>query len=297
MKSNLPKRILVPIDFSQTSLLAIHHATIITRLSKADLYLLHVVEVPDSGYLNEPLFRPKNIGEMEEACLSQLNIMAKKLTREHNITIKVICSNGRPANEIVETVKSKKIDLVIMGTHGAHGFNEFIVGSNAHKTVTICPCPVLTVQTQSKKLGFSEIVLPIDDSLYSRTKVEETIMLAKLFAAKIHILGLLNKAEGTNPKEFNIKMDSVEKAVKKAGLPYVKKVMKGDNLAITAMRYSKKVKADLISILTNHESRLSGIFLNGFAKQIVNHSTIPVLSIRSLEGIYDSVSLAGSNSI
>ncbi len=297
MKTTQPKKILVPTDFSKTSLLAIEHAAFITRLSKADLYLIHVVEVPDSGYIYKPLVTVDDINLMEAEGLKQLDIMAKQLSRKHSITVKTICKNGRPAYEIVETVKSKKIDLVIMGTHGAHGFDEFFVGSNAHKVVTICPCPVISVQEKAKKVGFTNIVLPIDNSLYSRAKVDLTIMLAKMFAARVHILGLLNKGEGTNPKEFKIKMDSVEKAVKKAGLPYIRKVVKGDNLAITAMRYSKKVRADLISILTNHESSLSGIFLNGFAKQIVNHSVIPVISMRPLEGIYDSVSLSGSNSI
>jgi nucleotide-binding universal stress UspA family protein len=295
MKTNQPKKILVPTDFSKTGLLALEHAAIITRLSKGDLYLLHVVEVPDSGYIYQPLVTVKDIKEREAESLSRLNKMAKELSRKHNITVKTLCTNGRPSYEIVEAVKNKKIDLVIMGTHGVHGFNEFFVGSNAHKTVTICPCPVITVQTKAKKLGFSNIVLPIDNSFYSRAKVDLTIMIAKMFAAKIHILGLIHKDD--NLQEFNIKLDSVEKAVKKAGLVYVKKTLKGENLAVTAMRYSKKIKADLISILTNHESSLNGIFLNGFAKQIVNHSSVPVISIRPLEGIYDSVSLAGSNSI
>jgi nucleotide-binding universal stress UspA family protein len=297
MKPKQPKRILIPTDFSKTSLLAVEHAAMITRLSKADLYLLHTVETPDPGYIFHPVPTSEDIEMMEKECLAQLNKMARELSRKYEITVKTVCKNGRPAYEIVETVKNKAIDLVIMGTHGAHGFNEFFIGSNAHKTVTICPCPVITVQEKAKKLGFNTIVLPIDDSFYSRAKVDLTIMIAKLFAAKVHILGLIKNGDDTDPQEFNIKMDSVEKAIKKAGLSYQKKIIKGENLAIAAMRYSKKVKADLISVLTNHESRLNGIFLNGFSKQIVNHSKIPVVSIRPLEGFYDSVSLAGSNSI
>lgn len=297
MKTNQPKRILVPTDFSKTGMLAIEHAAMITRLSKADLYLLHVVEVPDSGYVYQPLITRKDVEIMEIESVDLLNKLASQLSREHHITVKIICRNGRPANEIVETVKTKKIDLVVMGTHGAHGFNEFFVGSNAHKTVTICPCPVITIQAKAKKLGFTNIVLPIDDSFYSRAKVDLTIMLAKMFSAKIHVLGLLDTKGDTDPKEFDVKLASVEKALKKAGVTYTKKIIKDQNLAVAAMHYAKKVKADLISVLTNHESNLNGIYLNGFAKQIVNHSRIPVISIRPLEGIYDSVSLAGSNSI
>jgi nucleotide-binding universal stress UspA family protein len=297
MKTKQPKRVLVPTDFSETGQLAIQHAAMITRLCKADLYLLHVVETPEAGFIYKPLVTIAQIRKMRSELLGKLDALAKKIAKEHFITVKVLCQEGRPANEIVNTVKSKKIDLVVMGTHGVHGLNEFLVGSNAHKTVTISPCPVITVQTQAKKLGFSKIVLPIDDSLYSRTKVDFTIMLAKTFAAKIHILGLVYKNGHTNLREFKIKLASVEKAIKEAGLVYKLEVIKGNNLARTAMRYANRIKADLISVLTNHESDMNGIFLNGFAKQIVNHSKTPVVSLRPLEGIYDSVSLAGSNSI
>ena len=44
--------------------------------------------------------------------------------------------------EIEIAVTNYQIDVVIMGTHGASGFNEFFIGSNAHKTIKKCSCPV-----------------------------------------------------------------------------------------------------------------------------------------------------------
>jgi nucleotide-binding universal stress UspA family protein len=57
----------------------------------------------------------------------------------------------------------------------------------------------------------------------------------------------------------------------------------GTNIAVEAMNYSDKIGADLIVIMTDHESHLTGIFLGMFAKQIVNHSKIPVMSIKPVE--------------
>ena len=95
-----------------------------------------------------------------------------------------------------------------MGTHGANGIGEFFIGSNAHKTVTLAPCPVITVQGNSKKLGFRKIILPIDDSIHSRQKVNYAITIAKKYAAKIDILGLIEKGEGTDKNKFEIKIKS-----------------------------------------------------------------------------------------
>lgn len=296
MKTFQIKNILIPTDFSETGLLAVEYAAFMARLCKADLYLLHVIEPSDSTFqIYNPSIQKTNPWEAEKMVEKHFSELSIKLKKEYGVKIKSICSLGKTPAEVVAKVKEFDIDMVVMGTHGASGFDEFFIGSNAHKIVTLCPCPVITVQTHAKKIGFTKIILPVDDSLHSRQKVDNTITLAKKYGAKVHILGLLNKSRDTDPKKFKIKLDSVEKAIKKAGLPYECKIVKGNNLAIAAMKYSKKVKADLVVVLTDHESNLNGMFLGAFAKQIVNHSKVPVMSIRPAEGIYDSVSLAGAN--
>jgi nucleotide-binding universal stress UspA family protein len=294
MKTFQVKRILIPTDFSKTSLLALEHAAFMARLFKADIYLFHALEMSETVYtIYNPAVMDEEFKEAEKIAKKLLNDLAVKLKKEYGVSIKTLFTTGRAYTEIVEAVKEHAIDLVVMGTHGAKGFNEFFIGSNSHKTVTVCPCPVITVQTHAKKLGFTNIVLPIDDSMHSREKVNYAITIAKKYAAKIHVLGLQN--ENTDPNKFKIKLESVEKVIKKANLPYEIKSVKGDNAASTAMKYSKKVKADLIVVLTDHESRLTGMFLGAFAKQIVNHSPIPVMSIRPTEGNYESVSLSAAS--
>jgi nucleotide-binding universal stress UspA family protein len=299
MKQLQLKKILIPTDFSKTGLLAVEHAAFMARICKANLYLLHAIEISETTFgIYDPAIVVPDFSEVDKIAAVQLNELAANLRKQYGIVIKTICTRGKAAYEIVNAVKEHKIDIVVMGTHGAHGFNEYFVGSNAHKTVTICPCPVITVQTSAKKLGFTDIVLPIDDNFDSRQKVDATISLAKKYASKIHVLGLQEKGEGPSEKTFKIKLDSVEKAIQKSGLAYDIKTVKGDNLALAALKYSRKVKADLIVVLTGLESQLTVMFLGTFAKQIVNHSKIPIMSIRPSDlGLYDSVSLAGSNSI
>jgi nucleotide-binding universal stress UspA family protein len=296
MKSLQIKKILVPVDFSETGLLALEHATFMARLHKADLFLFHTLEMSETMFnIYNPIVVVRDIKDVEEIILKELGEYASKIKKEHSLKVKLICARGRVSTEIITAVKENDIDLVIMGTHGVSGFNELFIGSNAYKTVAMCPCPVITVQTHAKKVGFTSIVVPIDDSFSSRQKVYPAIALAKKYAATIHILGLVDKSGSTDLKKFQIKMDSVEKAVKKSGLAYSCKIVKGDNLAVAALKYSKKTKADLIIVLTDHESNLKARFLGAFAKQIVNHSKIPVMSIRPDEGIYESVSLAAAN--
>lgn len=293
MKQLQIKNILIPTDFSKIGFLAVEHAVFMARLSKANLYLLHAIELSETTFgIYNPAIEKPDLFEVGKIANKKLNELAASLRKEYGITVKTICKRGKAVNAVVSAVKENKIDIVVMGTHGASGFNEYFIGSNAHKTVMLCPCPVITVQTPSKKLGFTNIVLPIDNKFYSRQKVNSAISLAKKYAAKIHILGLMDK--GIDPEKFKVKINSVEKAIKKEDLAYVTKLVRGDSLSIAAMQYSKKVKADLIVILTCEESYSSGILFGVLAKQIVNHSKIPVMSIRPLDlGVYEFGSLPG----
>lgn len=294
MKRFQVKRILIPTDFSETSLLAVEHAAFMARLFKADLYLFHALDASETVYtIYNPAIIDEEFKVAEKVAKKLLKDLAQRLKTKYGIPIRTVFTTGHAYAEIVEAVREYGIDVVVMGTHGAKGFNEYFMGSNSHKTVTVCPCPVITVQSHAKKLGFTKIVLPIDDSTHSRQKVDYAIELAKKYASKLYVLGLMN--DNTEVPKFKIKMDAVEKLIKKAKLPYAVKLVKDDNTAAASLDHAKKVKADLIVVLTGHESRLTGMFLGAFAKQIVNHSRIPVMSIRPSEGNYESVSLAAAS--
>lgn len=283
------KRILIPTDFSETGLLALEHATFMARLFKAHLYLLHVVEAFEYTYsIYEPEVMVRDTEEVHEVVSEKLKKLAERISKEQGVHVSTLIGSGRPAAGISETVRENDIDLVIMGTHGANGFEEYFIGSNAHKVVNMAPCPILTVQTHAKKIGFKNIVMPIDNTLHSRQKVNNVIELASMYGSKVHILGLLNSDEEIDEKKFNIKLDSVENVIKKVGVPYVRKLKKGKNIAMEAMNYSDEVKADLIVIMTDHESNLTGRFMGALSKQIVNHSKVPVMSIKPIEGYHEA---------
>jgi len=298
MKNHFINKILIPIDFSETGLVALEHGVYMARIFKADLYLLYVIELMEFPFNDEGsslLIKNDDDDELEKVVAKKFEEITKKIIEKNNIRITSVIEKGRLINKIAEAVKDNMIDLIVMGTHGVKGFSEYFIGSNAHKTIAICPCPVITIQTHAKQIGFANIVMPIDDSVHSRQKVDTVIELALHYGATIHILGLINVDEDINEKKFNIKIDTVESVVKKAQLNYVKKIVKGKNIAVEAMKYSQEINANLIVIMTDHESNLTGMFLGGFAKQIVNHSRIPVMSIKPTEGNFESLNLSASS--
>lgn len=275
------ERILIPTDFSETAQLAVAHGVYMAQLFNAKIFLLHVIESNVyAGVPGEPVFLIEVNTNMEESPEEKLYQEADDIVKKYNIELSTLAASGKVDRGIAEAVEKNDIDIIIMGTHGTKGFEEFLVGSNTNRVVNLVPCPVISIQKFTKKIGFSTIIMPIDNDLHSRQKVNNVISLAQAYKSTVHILGLLETDDESDERKFEIKLDTVEHALKHASIPYSRKLVRAHNLASEAMKYSEEENGDLIVTMTGHESTLSGIFLGAFAKQIVNHSKIPVMSIQ-----------------
>lgn len=135
------KHILVPTDFSEPSGRALTMALELARSFDAQLSLLHVWSVPNTGYA-EALSWP--IDAMEAAARRALD-EALASTRKLYAKTDAVLREGNEWKQVLEAVDNLGIDLVVMGTHGRRGLPRLVLGSVAEKVVRTCPVPVLTV--------------------------------------------------------------------------------------------------------------------------------------------------------
>ena len=282
MKTHEIKRILVPVDFGDKSKIALSEAVNLAGILSAELHLIHVIEYKEHLFLVEqesqvllPTFE-----EREAQVEKRMNKIREDIEKTNRINAKVFITDGHIYSEIIDYAEKKKINLIVMGTHGASGYKEYFIGSNAQRVVTLSEIPVLTIQKLNHHLGFKNILIPIDNSLHSRQKINLAIVFAEIFQAHIHLIGLPESETTLELNKFKIKLKSVEDIIESDGLSYTTTIVHGNSLAKAAIDYSKQHSCDLIVINTGHESKITGIFLGAFAQQIVNHSDIPVLSIK-----------------
>lgn len=294
MKSFKIEKILLPVDFSETAMIAIEHAAFTAQVFKAELVLLHVVEKHWEKFsIVAPELRVDAPSDLINAIEKRLEDTASNIRAKYGVKSTCITADGNIFSEIISVAKEHNVDLLVMGTHGTSGIVEFFVGSNTYKVVTEAVCPVISVRAHAKKVGFQEIVLPIDDSMHSRQKVNHAIVMAKHFAAKIHILGLADSDDQSELKKFDIKLNQVADLLKKSDIPFSCKTINGGNQSKNTYDYAKSINADLIIIMTDQEEAITGRLLGTYAQQIINHSKIPVMSIRPEEGYVEFPSLSG----
>ena len=142
------KRILVPIDFSSSSLRALEVAVDFAEPFDSELLLLFVTEpivyvVPDyagaqSAALAEALDQQQRVARAELARLEQRYAA-------RGITLHALLQTGRAAQTSVETAAKRQVDLIVMATHGRTGVSRLMMGSVAERVVRSAPCPVLTM--------------------------------------------------------------------------------------------------------------------------------------------------------
>jgi nucleotide-binding universal stress UspA family protein len=273
------KQIIVAIDFSKTSMNALAYGIHIANKAKADVHMVWV----DNTTSEEVVFEGFAHEERNEkvALLKELQEKYSKSLKGGKLDYKT--RKGKVYIEIAQQAKSVSADLIITGTHGVSGYEKFWIGSNAYRIVTSAPCPVITLRHDFKISNIGKIVIPIDSSQETRQKIPAAVQIAQLYNSEIHILSLYS----TTLKSVHKRVDSYARHVadycNERKIRYVAVNKESENITRTTIDYAEAVGADLIAIMTEQETTTANIFLGPYAQQMVNHSPVPVLSMRAKE--------------
>ena len=146
------ERILVPTDFSDTSLKALDLGTRFANFLKADLDLIHVVDWPaitllSTVYPGYPLFSVKDTQPDNTRVEKTLNELLVRKELIGNIRTSSLI--GDPADEILLYAKKEKMDFIVMGTHGKKGLERVLLGSTTSAVIAKSTIPVLTISDPS----------------------------------------------------------------------------------------------------------------------------------------------------
>lgn len=273
-------KIIAATDFSDCSINAFLHALSIAQTCKCDLELL---------WVGKPAAQKDKFIDAEEDASKEAKQKLEEMVAKYQpelpdskITYKV--RKGKVFREVAAEAKAQKASLVVAGTHGSSGFEEFWAGSNANRIVSSCECPVITIRGGINiKKPLHRIVLPIDSTLETRQKATFTGFLAQKHDAEIHILKLYTSKIKAVRRDVDLYASQVSQHFDKEKVRYIVASREAENLSDVMIDYAKEVNANLISIMTDQESSTMNIWMGPYAQQTVNHSPIPVLSIHSRE--------------
>ncbi|MBN2469003.1 MAG: universal stress protein [Deltaproteobacteria bacterium] len=146
------KRVLFPVDFTENSSRILPYALTVSAKFGATIYLLHVVE--DFSKWTGGFYIPGvSIDLYRKEALSAAEKTIEKTSEQLHgyLQFKKKIVFGDPIQEILKTIESEAIDLVVMGTHGRKGLEHVVFGSVAENVVKKSPAPVLTINPYKTK--------------------------------------------------------------------------------------------------------------------------------------------------
>jgi nucleotide-binding universal stress UspA family protein len=141
------RRVLHATDFSKASARALQEAVDLAKQNTAELLVAHVI-VPMT-YAPGDFEGPELYARLEEAVRKDAKTSMAKLVQKlqkAKVNVKSLLLNGIAHEQIAKAAKSKKADIIVIGTHGRTGLSKLFLGSVAGRVVSTADCPVLTVR-------------------------------------------------------------------------------------------------------------------------------------------------------
>ncbi len=272
-------KVLFPLDFEDTSLKAHPTAEYLAKVYDAEIFLINVLEPPAAA--------ARLFSSFDEAdARKKTNLAMDKFIKDHgdaSIVYNKIIKVGKPWKCIIEAATELSANIIIMGTHGASGLGEIFAGTNAARVISTAPCPVITLQQQGKTPGYSKILLPIDLSRETGEKLELGVEFAQNFSADLMVVSILKGKSERDKERLQSRMAKAVAFIKKHNVKVESTMLvaKGD-VSKVVLDYASEVGVDLIMIMTQQEENggLRTTFLGTDSAHVVNHSKIPVLSIK-----------------
>jgi nucleotide-binding universal stress UspA family protein len=266
------KKILVPCDFSKPAINAFRLALDVAQQSKGIVHLLHVIELP---ILHDTLLMP--VLNFEEQLLKELKEKAesrfKKIIEKYNSANTKIVSDvrfGAVSRMLLDYANENRVDVILMGSHGATGLREVFVGSNAEKIVRQSPVPVIVLKNYFKG-SIKNIVFPNTlETEHQEDLLMKVKALQNFFKAKLHIVWINTPINFTSDKHTYQRMETFAKRFMLKD--YTIHIFNHVDEEQGILDFTRRISGDMIAIGTHGRKGLSHLINGSLAEDLANHS-------------------------
>lgn len=261
------KTILIPVDFSKQSLIAIRQTYNLAKFVHAKLVLMHA----------DPNSNTDHQKELEQ--------LAEDVKKESGLEVEFFNFKG----DVYELTDKKAVELdsslIVVGLDTQVRFRSFFGGGGmtVSKFIKNAPCPVITIRSADNRNDCKNIIMPIDTSAESREKVGTVVQLAKFYGATIRIVSVFHPSDENYENELLPYLNQVKKYIKDKGVACTNKSIPSKHVAEAIVEYANKAEGDLIVQMNKKDLSLGEMFGGATSEKIVEISNIPVMSINPMK--------------
>lgn len=275
------KRIIVPVDFSEHSEYALETAANLATKYGSELIVIHMLELSNAiitaageAFNEEAMFYLKLAEQKFDAFLNKSFL--------ENVKVTPIVKHFKVFSELNDVAKELDADLIVMGSHGASGVKEVLVGSNTEKVVRHADIPVLVIKHNPILLDFENGVFASDFSEEAITPFINAKAVFEKLGAKMHLV-YVNSPDGNFKSSTEIDK-CISSFLKKAegDLKSLSDVNIVSDYSIEKgiLNFANVIGADIIAVATHGRKGLAHFFEGSISEDLANHSTLPVMTFK-----------------
>lgn len=274
------KRILVSTDFSPCATNALDFALQSAKILKAELTLLHVFDV--TGYIY-----PDTVGadiEYRQSMLDEVNdrlsVLKNKVKMEEDFTVFTTVYEGNVTEGILQTIDDLDSDFIVMGTLGASGLKEKLIGSETATIIGKSKVPVLAIPGEYQWKKPEEILLATNYFEDEPIILDFLFELAYLFSANMNaVVFTSNEDKAVVIVEHTQNAFDYERMFRERYKveKFTVKELLGEEFEETLEEYIDQNKIDILAMVTHKRTFLNRLFHPSMTKRMSYHTKIPLL--------------------
>lgn len=274
------KKILVPTDFSGDADNALRFALEISKRMNAAVVLHHSYVLP--VYASDlPLAMPSD-AELEKTSMDGLSAVIDRFSTQYpEAKFELSVTEGYAEDQIPEAAKQTGADMVVMGTKGASGLREALIGTITAAVLDSVDAPVLTIPHDATWKRFERFVYATNYEEGDFQHVQSFIEFARLFKAEVVILHV---SQGEEMRVYEV--DAIERfkerlveETKYGRITF--QVMGKSDVYEGLNAFVEQYGADLLAMTIRKRSFTEKLFQRSVTKRMAYHTHLPLMSYRS----------------
>ena len=272
------KKILVPTDFSKHAEYALKAAAQIAKKNGGEICLLHMLELPHQA--GDAMGSGSDIPEIMIFKNAAINKLEDLMDHEclEGIKVSEIIQFELAFDGILKISEKNNIDLIVMGSHGANGFKEMFIGSNAEKVVRNSDAPVLIIKKDVGEFEVKKFVFASDFTDEIKKPFAKVVDFANKFGAELE-LAMINTPSTFKPT--HVAEEIMKNFVSGFNInKYTINIYNDVNVENGILHFADQIDADLIGVSTHGRKGLSHFFNGSISEDLVNHALRPVVTFK-----------------
>lgn len=266
MPSGLIYSVLVPVDFTQQSVWALHAAAIFARKNHGIIHLLHIVDTR---------FDPGK-EDMEKARV-KLFEYARNYQQELGVSIMPNVEKGTIFRTIGEMASRLGVKMIVMGTHGIKGVQK-VIGSYAIRVILGSKVPFILIKDPLPSESFNSVLIPFDAHTSIDVVTKKVIEGGSPFNISVYLLSRLRTMSTFRKRKIMERIKRTLKQFTSVGLESKSVIIQHDiqDFKDAIIRYARNINADIIAVPLQVKESESAYTISDIALHLYSNAPFPL---------------------